>query len=420
MTASATLSGSASATSTLPPASTASQTLAAADDVLLTEDEIELRGRIREFAEAELVPGARAADQRHRLAPETLDQLRRMGLFGLVVSEEHGGGGATRVQLSLVVEEVARACASAAMTVMANAHSSGVISRYGTDDQRRRWLPAVATGESIAAVLLTEPAVGTDVLSMTTTARRRRATAGADDHYVLNGRKTFITNGDLAGTFVVFAKVRESDAPDGTVAAFVLAADSPGITVAPGFDKLGLRGSSTNEVAFDDVAVPAADCLGAEADGRRYLLEPLDGARLSTAAQAVGIGQRALDLARRYCLERHQSGRVIAHHQAVQLRLADMRIELFAARALLYSAARAVDTGRGSMGSAAAAKVFCTRTAAEITSRAVELVGGYGYIEEYEFARLLRDAKGGEIYDGTNDVNRLLLARQLVREGTPC
>lgn len=372
-----------------------------------------LREMVSTYAESRLASRAAEADGTSRFPAEAVAELGGLGLFGLLVPEDCGGMSATRVQCSLVVEELARADASVALTLMAHLHSTGLIAEYGSVEQKQRWLPAAATGAWLAAVGLTEPEVGTDIGAITSSARRR------DGDYRLSGHKTFITNGDRADLFVVFARVEDHAG----LSAFIVDGHADGLTVGPPFRKMGLRSSSTTEVWLDDVPVPVEDRLGDEGDALTVALQSVNGARMSTAAQAVGIARAAFAVALRYAQDRFQSGKPIAEHQAVQIRIADMHLGIEAARALLYQAARRVDEADGEAAAiaaiAAAAKVVCTTTASEVTSRALELVGGYGFTEDLPLSRYMRDAKGGEIYDGTNDINRLFIARQLFEKRRP-
>jgi alkylation response protein AidB-like acyl-CoA dehydrogenase len=380
-------------------------------DADLTTEDLQLRNTVREFAARELARVAVDQDRAGRVRLESLEGLAALGLYGLAVQGTYGGSSATRVQISLVIEEIARVCASTALTLMAHIHSSGLIAQHGDERQKQAWLPDVASGRKLCAVGLTEPDAGTDVGAIRAVARLQ------GDRYIIDARKTFITNGDHADVFVVFAKLANWTGPGPGVTAFIVDAGTAGLVAGAPFKKLGLRGSSTTELSLDSVVVPVWHRLGQDGEGYTLALRSLDGARLSTAAQAVGIAEGAFDVAFGYGLERFQSGKVIAEHQAVQLRLADMRISTDAGRALLYEVARAVDNGEpGTAAAAAATKVYCTQNASTVASRAVELLGGYGFMEEYSIARYMRDAKGGEIYDGTNDINRLLIARQLIKE----
>lgn len=377
---------------------------------MLTEEDLALRDLVRGYASKTLAARAAALDRDERFPDEVVGELGALGLSGMLIPEAFGGTEASRLQVSLVLEEIARVDAGTALILMAHLHGTGVIARYGTIEAKKRWLPGVAAGEQLAAVALTEPDAGTDIKSM----RSRLVVNGS--HYTLNGQKAFISNGDRADVFVVFARMAEWPHDGAGISAVVVDGRTPGVRPGSPVKKLGLRASTTTPVHFDDVVVPMEARLGAEGDGLAIALQSLDGARMSTAAQAVGIAQGAFERALAYCGTREQSGKVIAMHQAVQIRLADMFIGISGARALLHEAARMMDRGDEDASMlASAAKVTCTRTASEVASRAVELLGGYGFVEESDVARYMRDAKGGEIYDGTNDVNRLVIARRLVK-----
>lgn len=376
----------------------------------LASEDAALQDAVRALAQREIAPRAARLDREGAFPAEAVADLAKLGLWGLTVPAEYEGLAATRVQISLVVEELARACGSTALTLMAHIHSSSLIADHGQGAIRDECLPAVASGRCLTAIGLTEPGNGTDIASMRSVARRD------GDGYVIDGRKAFITNGGKADRYVVFAKLDDWTGPGPGVTAFVVDGGADGLATSRPFDKMGLKASSTTDLMLDSVAVPAKARLGDEGAGLKIAIESLDGARMSTAAQAVGLARGAFDLAFHYALERVQSGSVIAHHQAVQLRIAEMQVKIAAARALLYQTARAIDRGcTDGAARAAAAKTCCTTTASEVTSQAVELLGGYGFMEEYQISRYMRDAKGGEIYDGTNDVNRLLITRQLIK-----
>lgn len=384
-----------------------------ADGDLLPED-VALQKTVRDLARREIAPRAARLDRDGAFPADSVFDLARLGLWGLMVPAEYGGLSASRAQISLVIEEIARACGSTALTLMAHVHSSALIAAYAEEALRAEILPAVASGRHLTAVCLTEPEAGTDIASMRSVARRE------GDRYVINGRKTFITNGGMADLYVVFARMKDWTGEGPGVTAFVVNAQADGVGTSRPFEKMGLKASRTTDLLLDSVSVPASARLGEEGAGLQIAVASLDGARMSTAAQAVGLARGAFDLAFDYALERVQSGKAIAHHQAVQLRIAEMQVKLAAARALLYQTARAIDRGcEDAATRAAATKVCCTSTASEVTSQSVELLGGYGYMEEYQLSRYMRDAKGGEIYDGTNDVNRLMVARQLIKKATP-
>lgn len=375
----------------------------------LNDDDRSLRQTIRDVVRSKIAPPAAEIDRTGAFPQQSVDVLADLGMFGILLPSEYGGGGGTRTQASLVIEEVARGCGSTALTLMGHVHSAGLVATNGTDEQKQRWLPGAARGRLLAAVAITEPEAGSDAASIRTSARP------TTDGYVLNGQKVFITSGDRAGVVCIFARVEDDG--EGQITAFLVEGDSPGLSASSPFKKMGLRGSSTVELILDDVQVPAAHVLGDVGSGLDIAYRSLDGARMSTAAQALGLAQGAFDIAFDYAQQRVQFGKPIVQHQAVQIRLADMHADLAAARALVYQVARLMDAEgpEGHPAEAAEAKLVATRMAMSVTTVAVELLGGYGFMREYEVERFMRDAKGGQIYDGTSDINRLLIVRQLLR-----
>lgn len=378
-------------------------------DLDLSPADRSLRENVRDVVRAKIAPLAAEVDHTGAFPRTSVDVLAELGMFGILLPPDYGGGGGSRVQMSLVIEEVARGCGSTALTLMAHVHSAGLIATNGTEAQKLKWLPDAATGRTLAAVAITEPEAGSNAAALRTSARR------TGEGYVLNGQKVFITNGDHAGFVVVFARLEDGD--DGQVTAFVVDGAAPGLTASTPFKKMGLRGSSTVELILDDVHVADDQVLGEIGRGLELAYRSLDGARMSTAAQAIGLAQGAFDIAFDYAQQRTQFGKPIVHHQAVQIRLADMHAELAAARALVYQVARLMDTHgwEGNPAEAAEAKLIATKMAMTVTTEAVELLGGYGFMQEYQVERYMRDAKGGQIYDGTSDINRLLIVRQLLR-----
>lgn len=378
------------------------------DDLDLDEDTRSLRAALRQFVAAEVAPRARELDREGRFPREAMEALGGLGFLGIVVPAAYGGVGGTKLQYAIAVEEIARACGTTSVTFMTQAHGALPLLLGGSEEQRHRWLPGLAAGTSIGAIALTEPHAGSDVAAMRTTAR---PTA---DGYVLRGNKIFITNGGEADQVCVFA-VTDPDAGTRGLSAFVVDTTSPGYGTGPPLAKMGLRGSNTVEVVLDDVEVGADRRLGPEGGGFGLAMRTLDLARLSTAAQAVGIGQGAYDRALDYALRREQFGRPIFEHQAVQFRLVDMHVALRAARAATHQIARLLDhdpEGRH-RGETALVKVLASDTAMRVTTDAVQCLGGYGYMEEYEVERFMRDAKVTQIYDGTNDINRMIIGREL-------
>lgn len=369
---------------------------------------VDLRRLVRDFAQKEVAPMAERTDREHRFPAEAISRAASLGLLGITIPEQYGGGGMGHEAFATLIEELAAVCASTAVIV--DVHTSvGMepILNFGTDDQKRRWLPGLASGDVIGAFALTEPGSGSDAASLRTTAR------SADGGYVLNGTKVFITNLGHAGTYIVMARTGGPGASG--VSAFVVEADSKGLTCGQPFDKMGLHGSPTGELTLSDVFVPGDHLLGGEGRGFVIAMTALDAGRIGISAQAVGLARGALEDATRYVRERQQFGHAIADFQGIQFMLADMATQLEAARIMTYHAAQLCDAGRPFGREASMAKLFATDTAMQVTIDAVQLLGGYGYIEEFPMARRMRDAKACQIYEGTNQVQRVVIARQLLR-----
>jgi alkylation response protein AidB-like acyl-CoA dehydrogenase len=377
----------------------------------LTPDDLALRALVRSVVSDVVAPEAARVDRDHAWPARSLAALAEIDVLGLLVPEEYGGVGATVLQYVLTIEEIARGCAATAAIVMTQAHAALPILHAGSEELKARWLPELATGREIGALALTEAAAGSDLGALTTRLRP------LGDSLRLTGAKTFITNGGKAGVFCVLA--RETDAPGNRgLSMVVVPGGSAGLRRGAGLRKMGLHGSETVELWFDGVEIAESDRLGAAGQGWEVVRRTLTGARLSTAAQAMGIAQAAYGKALAYARQREQFGRPVFEHQGVQFRLADMAMQIESARALLHRVARAADSGvAGAAGSAATwsamAKVVCSDTAMRVATDAVQTLGGYGYMEEYEVERLMRDAKITQIYDGTNDINRLVAARGL-------
>ncbi|HEV1996960.1 MAG TPA: acyl-CoA dehydrogenase family protein [Candidatus Dormibacteraeota bacterium] len=368
----------------------------------------DLRRLARDFAQKEVAPLAARTDREHRFPAEPIARAAALGLLGITVPQEYGGGGLGHTAFATLIEEVAAVCAST--SVIIDVHTSvGMepILNFGSEAQKQRWLPKLASGEVLGAFALTEPGAGSDAGNLRTSARK------ADDGYVLNGSKVFITNLGHAGTYIVMARTGGPGASG--VSAFVVEADSKGLTCGPPFDKMGLHGSPTGELTLSDVFVPDDHLLGGEGRGFAVAMTALDAGRIGISAQAVGLARGALEDATSYVRERQQFGRPIADFQGVQFMLADMATQLEAARILTYRAAQLCDDGQPFAREASMAKLFATDTAMQVTIDAVQLLGGYGYIEEFSMARRMRDAKACQIYEGTNQVQRVVIARQLLR-----
>jgi butyryl-CoA dehydrogenase len=378
-------------------------------DFELTDEQQLIREAVREFAEAEVTPIAAELDRDHRFPRELLPKLAEMNLMGMPYPEKAGGAGADYVSSVIAVEELSRACASTG--VILSAHTSLAtwpVFKFGTEAQKDQYLHDMASGRRLGAFALTEPAAGTDAGAGTAT-----ATLHADG-YALNGSKMFITNAPFADVYIVFAK---TDPERGTrgMSAFIVEKDAPGFSVGEAEHKLGIRGSSTPPVYFSDCRVPREALLGGEGDGFKIAMATLDGGRIGIAAQALGIAQAALDASVAYAKERVQFGKPIATLQAIQWMIADMATEIDAARLLVYRAASCVDNGRPYSTEGAMAKLFASETATRVAGKAIQIHGGYGYTESYPVERNYRDAKITEIYEGTSEVQRMVIARSTLR-----
>jgi alkylation response protein AidB-like acyl-CoA dehydrogenase len=330
----------------------------------------------------------------------------------LLFDEQHGGLGTGTLLALIAIEEVSKVCATSGLILAVQELGSLGLKLAGTEEQKQRWLPKLASGEWLAAYALTESGSGSDSAAMRTTARRE------NDHYVLNGSKRFITNAGVAQLYTVFAKT-DPQAGHSGISAFVVEADTPGFEVARVEPKMGIRGSTTGELVFDDARIPHGNLLGAEGDGFKIAMRILDRSRPGIAAQGLGIAQGATDYAVEYAKSRETMGVPIAQHQLVAGMLADMETRCEAARGLLYKFGRMVDEGAPAeelTKISAQAKLFCTDTAMDVTTDAVQVLGGYGYIQEYPLERMMRDAKITQIYEGTNQIQRLVIAREMLKE----
>lgn len=374
----------------------------------LTEEQELLRDEVRRFARERIAPGTAERDKEHRFPKEILAELGELGLLGVMLGEEHGGAGMDLVAYLIAVEELARVCPSIAVTMsVSNSVCCWPIDVFGSDDLKSRTLPRLAAGE-LGGFGLTEPGSGSDASSLTTTATRD------GDSWLLNGEKAWITNAGVAAFYVVLAR-HDPDAGHRGISAFVVPADAPGLIVGPSEEKLGLRASMTAALRFEDCRVDAANVLGELGQGFKIALATLDHSRLGIAAQSVGVHQRALDLAVAYANERVQFGVPIARHQAIQVKLADMATELEAARVLTRAAAcHAHDPSAGRF--ASEAKVMASEAANRACYEALQIHGGNGFSEDYEVARLYRDVRVLTIYEGTSEMQRLVIARHLLRD----
>jgi butyryl-CoA dehydrogenase len=370
-----------------------------------------VRDTARKFAREEVGPFAAEMDRTAKFRMELVRKMGELGFMGVAFPEEYGGGGMDYRCYAIVVEELSTVCAATGVVV--SAHSSlccDPIFKQGTEEQKRKYLPPLLTGEMLGCLGLTESQAGTD-------AGNQRTTAVLDgDEWVLNGSKIFITNGGPAGVAVVIASTDRSAGQRG-LSAFIVPADARGYKVAKEEHKLGIRASSTAELVFDECRIPKENLLGKLGDGFKIALQTLDGGRIGIAAQAVGIARGALESAAGYAKERVQFGQPISNFQAIQWKLADMATETDAARLLLWRAAWAKDSGVKNFGKEAAmAKLFASDVAMKVTREAIQVYGGYGYIEEYPVERFYRDAKITEIYEGTSEVQRIVISRAVLQE----
>lgn len=375
----------------------------------LSREQELVRKMVREFTENEIAPIAAETDRTSQYPAKTIDDLFRYGVMGMVVPKEYGGAGADDLSGAIAIEEISKACASTGDIVAThNGLCCGPIIAYGTEEQKKKYLPMLTVGRKVGAFCLTEADAGSDASKGTTTA------VLDGDHYVLNGSKIFITNGYVADVFVVFAMTDPSKGTKG-ISAFIVEKDFPGFAVGKHEVKMGLHGSPTAEIIFQDCIVPKENLLGVEGKGFNIAMATLDGGRIGIAAQALGIAEGALERAVDYVKERKQFGRAIGAFQNTQFQLANLATEVEAAQLLVYKAAMAKATQKTYSVEAAKAKLFAAETAMDVTTKVVQLFGGYGYIREYEVERMMRDAKITEIYEGTSEVQRMVISGSLLK-----
>lgn len=378
-------------------------------DFGLTEDQELLRSEVRRFAEERIRPGVAERDRRHEFPVDILREMGEMGLLGMMVSEEYGGAGLDTLTYCLAMEEIARVCPATAVTMsVTNSVCCWPIVRFGSEELKRRVLPHLASGEAIGGFGLTEPGAGSDAGSLRTTARRD------GDFWVLDGEKAWITNAGYAKYYVVVARTNPEAGKRG-LSAFVVPADAPGFSVGQPEEKLGLKASRTAQIYFSGCRIPAENLLGEEGQGLKIAFATLDHSRLGIAAQAVGIHQRALELAVEYAKERVQFGVPIAQHQAIRFRIAQIATELAAARALMHGAA-AQDHTKQAGRLAAQAKLYASEAANRACAESLQIHGGNGFHDDYEISRLYRDVRVTTIYEGTSEMQRMVIARGLLQK----
>jgi alkylation response protein AidB-like acyl-CoA dehydrogenase len=377
----------------------------------LTEEQNLIRDMVRSFAESEVAPSASERDEEERFDRELMfDKLAELGLTGIVFPEEYGGAGADYISYAIAVEELSRVCASTGVTLSAHLSlCANPIYLFGTEDQKQQYLTPLATGEKMGAFGLTEPAAGTDAGGTKTTA------VMDNDQWVLNGSKIFITNGGDAEIYVVTARTDKEAKKHHGISAFIVEKDTPGFSFGKKEKKMGIRSSPTMELVFENCRIPKENMLGEEGAGFKVAMKTLDGGRIGIAAQALGIAQGALDAAIDYAKERKQFNTPIAVFQGVQFQLADMATQISAARLMVYNAAYRASAGLSYSQESAMAKLMASETAMKVTTQAVQIFGGYGYTREFPVERMMRDAKITEIYEGTSEVQRIVIGSALIR-----
>ncbi len=378
-------------------------------DLELTDRQKMTRDMVRDFAERELAPIAAETDRDEVFPEEAIGKMGELGLMGIMIPTEYGGSGMDAVTYAVVVEEISRKCASTGtITSVHNSFPGWMILKYGNEEQRRKYLPDISSGRKLGAFAGTEPNAGSDLGAITTTAVLK------GDRYILNGTKTFITAGPICDMAIVFA-ITDKEAGTRGISTFIVESGYKGFTSGPPMEKMGIRGSLTSELIFEDMEVPRENLLGKEGDGFKMALSALDGGRIGIASQAVGIAQAALDESIAYSKKRVQFGKPIASFQAIQWMIAEMATRIEAARFLVYKAAVMKDGGKRFSKEAAMAKLFASETAVWCTNRAIQVHGGNGYMREYTVERLYRDAKITEIYEGTSEVMKMVIAGSLLK-----
>jgi alkylation response protein AidB-like acyl-CoA dehydrogenase len=374
-----------------------------------TEEHLAVQQAARDFAQTELFPGVIERDEHEKFPKELVDKMSEMGFMGMMVSPEYGGGGMDTISYVLAMEEIAKVDASAAVIMSVN--NSLVcwgLEKYGSEEQKQKYLTKLATGEWIGAFCLSEPEAGSDATSQHTTAE------DMGDYYLVNGTKNWITNGGRADVYLVIAQTDPAKKHKG-INVLIIEKGTTGFEIGKKEQKLGIRGSDTHSLMFTDVKVPKENRIGLDGFGFKFAMSTLNGGRIGIASQALGIASGAYELSLKYSQERKAFGKPIFEHQAIQFKLADMATEIEAARLLCFKAAAEKDAGLDYVKSAAMAKVFSSEVAMKTAIEAVQVHGGYGYVKEYHVERMMRDAKITQIYEGTSEIQRLVIARELLK-----
>lgn len=374
----------------------------------LSEEQLMIQQAARDFAQTELKPGVIERDEHQKFPKEQVKKLGELGFLGMMVDQKYNGSGMDAVSYVLVMEELSKIDASASVVVSVN--NSLVcygLESYGTEAQKEKYLKPLASGEKIGAFCLSEPEAGSDATSQQTTAE------DMGDYYLLNGTKNWITNGSTASTYLVIAQTHKELRHKG-INAFIVEAGTPGFTIGPKENKLGIRGSDTHSLMFNDVKVPKENRIGDDGFGFSFAMKTLEGGRIGIAAQALGIAAGAYELALEYAKQRKSFGKAIAEHQAIAFKLADMATQIEAARMLVYKAAWLKDQGQSYTLAGSMAKLYASKVAMEVTVEAVQIHGGYGFVKEYHVERLMRDAKITQIYEGTSEIQKMVISRSIL------
>lgn len=375
----------------------------------LSEEQIAVQQAARDFAQAELLPGVIERDNEQKVPKEQLKKMGELGFMGMMVDPKYNGGGMDSVSYVLAMEEISKIDASASVCMSVN--NSLVcwgIEKYGSEEQKQKYLTKLATGEMIGAFCLSEPEAGSDATSQRTTAEDK------GDYYLLNGTKNWITNGNTASVYLVIAQTNPEKKHKG-INALIVEKGMPGFVIGKKEDKMGIRGSDTHSLMFQDVKVPKANRIGEDGFGFSFAMTTLNGGRIGIAAQALGIASGAYELALKYSKERKAFNKTLSEHQGIQFKLAEMATKIEAARLLVHKAAYLKDQKKDFVKAAAMAKLFASEIAQEVTTEAVQIHGGYGYVKEYHVERLMRDAKITQIYEGTTEIQKLVISRELLR-----
>ena len=375
----------------------------------LSEEHLSVRQAAREFAQAELLPGVIERDEHQIFPAEQIKMMGQLGFMGMMVSPEYNGGGMDSVSYVLAMEEISKIDASASVCMSVNnSLVSWGLEKYGTEEQKRKYLSRLSTGEIIGAFCLSEPEAGSDATSQRTTAEDK------GDYYLLNGTKNWITNGNSASVYIVIAQTYPEKGHKG-INALIVERGMEGFVVGKKENKMGIRGSDTHSLMFTDVKVPKENRIGEDGFGFKFAMSTLNGGRIGIAAQALGIAAGAFELSLQYSKERKAFGKEISQHQAIQFKLADMATQIEAARLLVWQAAQIKDAHGDYTKAAAMAKLYASQVAMDVTTEAVQIHGGYGYVKEFHVERLMRDAKITQIYEGTSEIQKIVIARELLK-----